>query len=255
MKLLLALSGGGFRATIFHLGVIRYLRDAGWLPNVAAVSSVSGGSITAAHLVLNWRDYTGPLSEFLKQEAKVRALTQFGLRNRLLRRAPLYTLLNTFRKKKYTITDRLRDYYEETLFPDDTLASLRKAVENDKAPVLFLMTTNLTGWPPSWKARTPPIDRPSPMQPSPSAGMLVLSVEAGSPGEAAGLKPKDVIFAIDQELVTTYRAWKDLSSEKPAFVISFWQWGSKTIRQVELKKTGKYTGIGVSQMGAQADQD
>jgi hypothetical protein len=30
----LALSGGGFRATLFHLGLIRFLRDAGLLSNV-----------------------------------------------------------------------------------------------------------------------------------------------------------------------------------------------------------------------------
>jgi predicted acylesterase/phospholipase RssA len=28
-KLGLALSGGGFRATLYHLGVVRFLRDAG----------------------------------------------------------------------------------------------------------------------------------------------------------------------------------------------------------------------------------
>jgi hypothetical protein len=31
-KLGLALSGGGFRATLFHLGVVRFLRDVGALP-------------------------------------------------------------------------------------------------------------------------------------------------------------------------------------------------------------------------------
>jgi predicted acylesterase/phospholipase RssA len=53
-KLGLALSGGGFRATLFHLGVVRFLRDARALQDVTEVASVSGGSILAAHLVLNW---------------------------------------------------------------------------------------------------------------------------------------------------------------------------------------------------------
>ena len=49
----LALSGGGFRATLYHLGVIRYLRDSGGLQHVSDIAAVSGGSILAAHLALN----------------------------------------------------------------------------------------------------------------------------------------------------------------------------------------------------------
>ena len=60
-KLGLALSGGGFRATLYHLGVVRYLRDTGILQEVSDIASVSGGSILAAHLVLNWDKYTGCL--------------------------------------------------------------------------------------------------------------------------------------------------------------------------------------------------
>ncbi len=41
----LSLSGGGFRATLFHLGAIRRLNEFGILPKLTAVSSVSGGSI------------------------------------------------------------------------------------------------------------------------------------------------------------------------------------------------------------------
>src|ERR1700704_1173584 len=41
----LSLSGGGYRATLFHLGAIRRLNDFGILPKLTTVSSVSGGSI------------------------------------------------------------------------------------------------------------------------------------------------------------------------------------------------------------------
>ena len=41
----LSLSGGGFRATLFHLGAIRRLNEFGILPNITTISSVSGGSI------------------------------------------------------------------------------------------------------------------------------------------------------------------------------------------------------------------
>jgi NTE family protein len=41
----LSLSGGGFRAALFHLGAIRRLNEFGILPKLTTVSSVSGGSI------------------------------------------------------------------------------------------------------------------------------------------------------------------------------------------------------------------
>jgi len=41
----LSLSGGGFRATLFHLGAVRRLNEFGILPRLTTVSSVSGGSI------------------------------------------------------------------------------------------------------------------------------------------------------------------------------------------------------------------
>jgi NTE family protein len=46
----LCLSGGGFRASLFHLGALRRLHEFGILQRVRWVSSVSGGSIIAAHL-------------------------------------------------------------------------------------------------------------------------------------------------------------------------------------------------------------
>jgi NTE family protein len=51
----LCLSGGGYRAMLFHLGTLWRLYETGILRDVNRVSSVSGGSITAAVLGLNWR--------------------------------------------------------------------------------------------------------------------------------------------------------------------------------------------------------
>ena len=50
----LCLSGGGYRAMLFHVGVVWRLHDAGWLPRLDRVSSVSGGSIAAGTLALAW---------------------------------------------------------------------------------------------------------------------------------------------------------------------------------------------------------
>jgi NTE family protein len=50
----IALSGGGYRAMVFHVGALWRLLDAGILPKAARISSVSGGSITAGVLALAW---------------------------------------------------------------------------------------------------------------------------------------------------------------------------------------------------------
>jgi NTE family protein len=50
----LCLSGGGYRAMVFHLGVLLRLNELGYLPRLQRISSVSGGSITAAMLGLKW---------------------------------------------------------------------------------------------------------------------------------------------------------------------------------------------------------
>ena len=52
LRIGLALSGGGFRASIFHLGVIRRLEELGIMKHVHTISAVSGGSIIAAYYVI-----------------------------------------------------------------------------------------------------------------------------------------------------------------------------------------------------------
>lgn len=51
----LALSGGGYRAMLFHVGALLRMNEAGLLPRLKRISSVSGGSITAGVLGLNWK--------------------------------------------------------------------------------------------------------------------------------------------------------------------------------------------------------
>jgi NTE family protein len=51
----LCLSGGGYRAMVFHIGVLWRLYETGLLGNLQRISSVSGGSITAGVLALKWR--------------------------------------------------------------------------------------------------------------------------------------------------------------------------------------------------------
>ena len=50
----LALSGGGFRATLFHLGALWRLNEMAMLPEIERFSSVSGGSILAGLMAVRW---------------------------------------------------------------------------------------------------------------------------------------------------------------------------------------------------------
>src|SRR5690606_1846872 len=51
----ICLSGGGYRAMLFHVGALWRLYDSGLLKRATRISSVSGGSITAAQLALSWQ--------------------------------------------------------------------------------------------------------------------------------------------------------------------------------------------------------
>lgn len=81
----LSLSGGGFRATFFHLGTISLLRQCSLLSNVQAIYSVSGGSILAANLALNWEKYlSGDAGDFKIASAPLFAITKENPRGKLL---------------------------------------------------------------------------------------------------------------------------------------------------------------------------
>jgi NTE family protein len=52
----LCLSGGGYRAMLFHAGCLWRLNQLGLIAQLNRISSVSGGSIIAGVLGMNWRD-------------------------------------------------------------------------------------------------------------------------------------------------------------------------------------------------------
>lgn len=82
----LTLSGGGLRATLFHLGVVRFLFETGMLPRVKFIGGVSGGSILAMHLSLHWDRYIGDANAFDAVARDIVAFCQRDVRNRILRR-------------------------------------------------------------------------------------------------------------------------------------------------------------------------
>jgi NTE family protein len=117
----LCLSGGGYRAMLFHAGALIRLNELGYLPRLARVSSVSGGSITAATLGLHWNDLS-----FDKATGIAGNLTS--------------TVIDPIRKLAGrtidasaviggvllpgTVADRIRSAYQDYLFEEKTLQDL-----------------------------------------------------------------------------------------------------------------------------------
>ncbi|HEV8339570.1 MAG TPA: patatin-like phospholipase family protein [bacterium] len=75
--LALCLSGGGFRAALFHLGGLRRLNELGLLSQVDTISSVSGGSIISAHLATRMRPWPAAGAVLSDPEWNERIATPF----------------------------------------------------------------------------------------------------------------------------------------------------------------------------------
>lgn len=86
----LALSGGGFRATAFGLGCLRALHDAGVLPKVTVVSGISGGSLLAAlwaYGPTRFDEFDEQVVALLRRGLQLRLATGTVAPGRLIRRA------------------------------------------------------------------------------------------------------------------------------------------------------------------------
>ena len=93
----LLLSGGGFRATLFHLGVLRYLKETRRLELVKEVYSVSGGSIIAAHFATNYLEYTANDDKQFNEVANdLIAFVQSGHREKTIRLRLLFWIFVLF---------------------------------------------------------------------------------------------------------------------------------------------------------------
>src|SRR5688572_27818294 len=150
MEIGLALSGGGFRATLFHLGLVKALLDRGVLKNVQHITSVSGGSILAAHLVLHWREYNDSAT-FEKIARKIIDFTRLDVRGRIFRRLilPPYLLLPYWEnlrrlpprlRRDGTVRNILFEHDLLGLYGDVLLKDL--AEKSPGAPRLDVLTTN-----------------------------------------------------------------------------------------------------------------
>jgi predicted acylesterase/phospholipase RssA len=120
------------------------LRDADVLRHVTHITSVSGGSIMAAHLALNWDRYTGSTEEFDQVAAHLLDFVRLDVRNRILRYFPLGLLVRGPRRllglsnRQLTRTGLLERQYENYLYGDKSLFEL------PESPELHILATNLS---------------------------------------------------------------------------------------------------------------
>jgi hypothetical protein len=132
-KLGLALSGGGFRASLFHIGVLAALAERDLLRHVEVLSCVSGGSIIGAHFYLEVQrllttkpdakagatpaetitrdDY---LNIVERLEREFLAGVQTNIRGQVF--GSIWSNLRAFLQPGYTTTRRLGVLYERQLF-------------------------------------------------------------------------------------------------------------------------------------------
>ena len=132
----LCLSGGGYRAMMFHAGVIWRLYESGVLKTVDRISSVSGGSITSGMLGLKWRELSFDPAK-LKDDfiPKVVAPLRELAGETLDAEAVLFGLI-----LPGSISDRVARAYKEHLYGDKTLQDLP-----DQPRFIFNATNIQTG--------------------------------------------------------------------------------------------------------------
>lgn len=116
----LALSGGGFRAALFHAGALLRLAELGALARVARFSSVSGGSITAGVLAVKW----GALRDAGFAPAAVVREVVDPVRAFCARTIDLFAIAKGLLLPWTTVGDVVASRYAEHLFGARTLQDL-----------------------------------------------------------------------------------------------------------------------------------
>lgn len=121
----LGLSGGGFRAALFHIGVLARLAELDVLHRLEVISCVSGGSIIGAHYYLEVRKLLQTVADkditrqhYIDLVAKVRKDFVEGLQTNVRVRvaAELTTNLKMIFGSRYTRTMRCGELYESEIF-------------------------------------------------------------------------------------------------------------------------------------------
>jgi NTE family protein len=134
----LALSGGGFRATLFGLGSLWRLNDAGLLGKLDRVTSVSGGAVLMGVLAHRWRQLQFVDGRAGNFEAVIAQPVMTFCRQTIDIGAGIKGWLTPGK----TAGDFLAGRYAKDLFGRDTLKSL-PAADGQSTPRFVFYATNL----------------------------------------------------------------------------------------------------------------
>ena len=167
----LALSGGGFRASFFHLGTLAKLAEYNMLKDIEVISTVSGGSIIGVHYYLKLQklleeneDKTIEHNHYIKLVSDLidefYEIIQTDIRNSVLWYQPqkILQFLNPF--SSYSRTNKLGELYQKRIFnkykkylrelkitPKDFDGEFKPRFDNwrrkNKVPILVINATNL----------------------------------------------------------------------------------------------------------------
>jgi NTE family protein len=147
----LCLSGGGFRATLFHLGALRRLNEVGILSQMTTISSVSGGSVTNGLLCHAWPDLVadqqGVFTNFADMvERPLRDFCSHNIRDWPILWGRLWPA-NWYRLMigGQTAANLLADMYEQRLVPALTLKHLTDIYSNSGPNFVFCSANLQTG--------------------------------------------------------------------------------------------------------------
>jgi predicted acylesterase/phospholipase RssA len=140
-RLGVALSGGGFRAAAFHLGVLKRLEELGVLNDLGALSVVSGGAIAGAMYAIgcvrygNGRAGSYPVERLIEA---LRPILQSNLRGRAISGTPWRALrtLTSFVFARVRRGSLLVEEFDHTFFHGLTM--------KDVPPWLLINATNLS---------------------------------------------------------------------------------------------------------------
>jgi predicted acylesterase/phospholipase RssA len=164
-KVGLALSGGGFRASLFHLGVLARLAEMDVLRFVDVLSTVSGGSIVGAHYYLEVQrllerrpDRQIIREDYIRIVRRVQRKFFHGVRKNLRMRAlsNLGCNLRMLMTDSYTRSHRLGELYEHELFAhvkDDKQNGDRTMPQLLVAPALATGTSGFNPKFTNWRRR------------------------------------------------------------------------------------------------------
>jgi len=141
----LALSGGGYRASLFHLGALRRLNEIGWLNKIDRITAVSGGSLLVGYLLSNcpevfnrsknissndWQKLvSNPVHRFVQNDLRtIQTLKNFSI--------------NFFTRRAARLDHNIAKL--EKLFQEKLLSEYSYDDKSQAWPEIFLLATDLS---------------------------------------------------------------------------------------------------------------